>query len=238
MPAKKQPPDDPFAVKRILNKIGTRKYPTPEAAVVALQEMQEHGVDVVQQLVRALSDPESDEADFALTILDKMKAPCPIEPLLPLLEEGFYPFRCEAIHLLIQQKDPRVPEILLRLVTDEDSMVREYALDALAHVDGERAFGPLVLALNDPVWETRMSATYWLGKLGDRRALEPLISALEDKIDHVRASAAEALGELGDKRALFALQHLLQKETRSNRSEYADVKGDAAKAIERIKQKK
>jgi HEAT repeat protein len=233
MPTKKEPPTDVFAVKRILNQMGTRKYPTEETVLAVFQEMQEHGVDVVQPLVRALG--EGEHTWLVIALLSKMKTSCPLEALFPLLEGGFYSTRCEAIHLLCMQQDPRIPDILLGLVTDEDSMVREYALDKLAQLDPARAFGPLMLALKDPVWETRVCAAYWLARLGDRRAVDPLIQTLEDKIDHVRAEAAEALGVLGDKRALFALQHLLQKETRSNRSKYADVKGEAARAIERIK---
>ena len=59
------------------------------------------------------------------------------------------------------------------------------------------------------------SATWTLGKIGDRRAVEPLIAAMKDRDKGVKKGAAVALGDIGDGRAVEPLIQALKDEDES-----------------------
>jgi HEAT repeat protein/beta-lactamase regulating signal transducer with metallopeptidase domain len=87
-------------------------------------------------------------------------------------------------------------------------LVRERAVWALAHMEGERVVQPLIGALQDGDWRVRAYAAWALGEAGDARATTAVRAALEDSHWRVRMHAAYAAGELRDRAAVAGLTRL------------------------------
>ncbi|MCI0409463.1 MAG: HEAT repeat domain-containing protein, partial [Acidobacteria bacterium] len=99
---------------------------------------------------------------------------------------------------------------LLQALRDEDSGIREAAVEALGNLGGGAALEPLLKALRDGDLTVRWAVGKALRALGDHAALEPLLKALRDEDSDVREAAAWALGNLGDRAALDPLLQTLQ----------------------------
>ena len=89
------------------------------------------------------------------------------------------------------------PEIALG---DQESWIREEAIEALEGIGGDRAAKSLIIALQDENAELREQAVDTLGKLGSPAALQLLEFAwAADKDDSVRMAAAAWLEALSDR---------------------------------------
>jgi HEAT repeat protein len=93
---------------------------------------------------------------------------------------------------LVQIGPPAVP-ILLKVIEDEDWVIRQGASQALGKIGDPQAVEPLIHALGDKNQWIRQYAAEALGLIGDKRAVEPLVEALKDDNPNVRKVAAEAL---------------------------------------------
>ncbi|MEZ0229788.1 MAG: HEAT repeat domain-containing protein [Planctomycetota bacterium] len=93
----------------------------------------------------------------------------------------------------------------------EDPSVRRYVAIVLGHLGDERGVPALLDAVStdEPDQETRLNATWALGRCRDSRAVPTLAGLLDDAFEGQRKTAAFALGEIGDKTASDALaKHL------------------------------
>jgi len=97
---------------------------------------------------------------------------------------------------------------------DEDSDVREAAIQALGQFRDPRAAEPLVAALRN--WPSTFSIGRSLKQIGEP-SVEPLIAALKDDNPAVRATAAKTLGNIEDPRAVEPLISALKDEDRNVR---------------------
>ncbi|HSD30465.1 MAG TPA: HEAT repeat domain-containing protein [Gemmatimonadales bacterium] len=88
-------------------------------------------------------------------------------------------------------------------------LVRERAVWALAHMEGERVVDPLIHALQDGDWRVRAYAAWALGEAGDARAGPAVRAALADSHWRVRMHAAYAAAGLRDPAAVPGLIRLL-----------------------------
>ncbi len=95
---------------------------------------------------------------------------------------------------------------------DSDPTVRRYLAVVLGHLGDARAVPALLGAVSpdEPDQETRLNATWALGRCKDTSATAALVALLDDAFDGQRKTAAFALGELGDKQACDALAHHLK----------------------------
>jgi HEAT repeat protein len=115
-------------------------------------------------------------------------------------------------------------EPLLRLLSDSDEEVRDFAAVMLGAVRDPRAVGPLVSALGDADVNVRHAAASSLGHIGAAEAVPPLIEALKTE-PWLQYPAISALGEIGDPRAAPALVGLLNDEL---------LRGPALEALGRL----
>ena len=90
--------------------------------------------------------------------------------------------------------DPRVAELLMKSLTDQDAEVRERAAWGLGRNRVEAAVGPLSTALGDETPEVRERAAWALGMIRADTAVGPLAEALNDVEPDVAERAAWALG--------------------------------------------
>ncbi len=101
------------------------------------------------------------------------------------------------------------PDQLVRLISTEDAVRRNAALEALGK-GGRRSVPALVRALRDPDPEVVMFAAGALGKTRDPAAIPHLAAALKHSDLNVCQAAIESLGELRAVSTLGALGELLR----------------------------
>jgi HEAT repeat protein len=101
--------------------------------------------------------------------------------------------------------------------TEEETVSRVMAAQALGQLGDPRAFDPLLATLSDKDANEalREASAKALGHLGDLRAVEPLIATFDetDPDDYewpLQTEAAQALGRLGDPRAVDAILKALK----------------------------
>jgi len=155
-----------------------------------------------------------------------------IEPMIEALGDLDKEVRSTAVRVLGRLGGRRALDAFTRVLEEEkDESIRWNAVLILGGM-GEEAIEPLVLAMNDPVWEVRESAATSLANMGEA-AFESLLKALDSPHDYTRSRAASALGKLGDLRALNPLISLLRDGTdfvRWNAAEALGEIGDPAAA--------
>ena len=121
--------------------------------------------------------------------------------------------RVEAMAEIRRLKDTTAVPLLIQLLRDGDSRVREEAARTLESLGDVRAVDPLIAALRDLDGNVRLKVARALGVLKDGKAVDPLIVHLRDPDNIVRVFAAYALLRLEDKRAIPALQSALGNTT-------------------------
>jgi len=142
---------------------------------------------------------------FKLNI-KKMKAKKDVEGLIKALDyKKDYDVISDAILALGELRDKRAVEPLISCMKKGFSSypasstfpLGMCAQSALIKI-GEPAVEPLIEVLKNEVPNTRASAAYILGEIGDKRAVEPLFHALGDSNLLVEGRAAEALEVIGE----------------------------------------
>ena len=122
----------------------------------------------------------------------------------------------------------KVVKALLKLMDDEDFMVRLNSIEALEFVPAYPAVPSLINCLKDVEYHIRAKAAEVLGVIGNRKAVEPLINALDDFYPVVRAKAAKALGEIKDISSAPVLIYVLK-------NDFYRVRKEAAVSLGKIK---
>jgi HEAT repeat protein len=211
------------------------------------------GAQAVELLVSALDDPDWDVRAAAAGALATIGDRRAVVPLLALTADRDAEAReaagkaltelgepigqvivdalegsAEARRTLVQRRDPRARDPLVRALSLRDAEVRESAAAALvalgpdsapafrgalsssdhavrslaagslAVVGGAQDVEPLIATLADPDSDARVSAARALGAIGDHRAVAPLFALLGDRYADVRAAAAQSLTALGE----------------------------------------
>jgi len=146
------------------------------------------------------------------------------KPLMKALRDKHRIVRQNAVwalgHLRLARKEHRIltmkviKALTKAMDTDEYLPVRFNAVYSLGIIQDLRTVGPLLKAMDSPVEECRLNATY--GFLNNARYIEAsssiqkqvvdkLIITLSDDVDRVRYNAADGLSRFGGERALKAL---------------------------------
>ncbi len=148
---------------------------------------------------------------------------------LPLAEAVRHPDwkqRLAAVEQLKEQKALASIELLLPMLDDADSEVREKAKHALVEM-GQLALPDLLEVLRRGRLNARQGAAEALGMIRDARAVEALGAALiGDESMWVRVAAANALGEIGGVQVEDALNAGMDDDN-------PDVRDASATALER-----
>jgi HEAT repeat protein len=110
---------------------------------------------------------------------------------------------------LTGMNDPRITNLLIRALTEEDGRIRVKAIWNLRETRDKNAIPVLITCLADTDSEVRWSAAHVLGHFHDESAIQPLIETLNDPEENVRGAAITALGELKNPRAVEALIAML-----------------------------
>lgn len=109
-------------------------------------------------------------------------------------------------------KIPDISDFLLRVLTDKEERVREYAADAMEFLEIDLVKEGLMDALHDDSHRVRESAAVVLGPL----AIEILVKTMENKDEDKRESSVNSLSNIGkkhqDKRVIAPLSKALRED--------------------------
>jgi HEAT repeat protein len=121
---------------------------------------------------------------------------------LPLVEAGLADssssVRGHALDALLRERPAHLPELLLPLLRDSNSVIRCQAFGALveAQCRSEAAVAALLEGARHPDWRIRQAAARSLGALGIQQAAGDLAALTDDPRNAVRVAAREALERL------------------------------------------
>jgi HEAT repeat protein len=130
------------------------------------------------------------------------------------LQHPQWQMRLQAVRQIAGQREQNNLPLLLPMLNDQDSDVREAAIEAVA-VFGASALPDLFIILREGQLHSREAAARLCGLAGDLAAVPMLTDALNDESAWVRLQAAHSLGRLGSASAARALDKSLQTETDS-----------------------
>lgn len=99
---------------------------------------------------------------------------------------------------LKQENDIQAIERLTSALSNQQTLVRWMAAEALAFLGDDSVTPALIQFLNDDNWQVRLAGVRSMMEINDHAAVPALLQALRDKNQLVRETAAEALGRLGD----------------------------------------
>jgi len=134
-----------------------------------------------------------------------------IDAIIPLVDDEEWLVRNEAIsvlqdkiHEIVQQGDPSLARILMRMLSIDEKGITEMAIKGL--IEMHAAIRHLLLdGLKNVKEPVRCHIAFILGEAREAEAVPALILALKDPSPAVRAQVALALGKIGDKRVLSHL---------------------------------
>lgn len=111
------------------------------------------------------------------------------------LQDARWQIRLEAVRKLGQQAGQDDLPMLVVMLNDSDSDVRDATIEALAAY-GTKATQPLMDTLSRGGLISREAAARAIGSIADPEAVPALIAALRDESEWVRIQAAKALAEI------------------------------------------
>jgi HEAT repeat protein/energy-coupling factor transporter ATP-binding protein EcfA2 len=170
-------------------------YVRKDAAKALGQLGDPRAIDPLLQTLRDDNREVRENAAEALGQLGDRRAVMPL--FVALREKSTYSRTFENTAAVLKQlDDPRVVDLLLLTLENEDWSFRQNAAEALGQLGDSRAVGPLLRALRDENEFVRATAVEALGQLGNSRAIDPLLQALRDKDSYIRWRAAKALSKI------------------------------------------
>lgn len=226
--------------------------PGPEFAraqqLIALVDSKEP--NGLTKLKQALSDESWYVRGVAARALGRLGDKSAGPFLLPLLQDQSWFVRSGALEAIASLGVSPEPSALHELTKASDNYVRARAIAAAAK---SAAVDSLIEALADSDELVRRTAAGALGDLKTASAVDALLALLKDEDAGARKASAVALGRIGDKRAAAAVlaalpeavgqweyaaslyrlgnREHLDRITEALRSEYADVREGALKAL-------
>ncbi|MBN1909081.1 MAG: HEAT repeat domain-containing protein [Pirellulales bacterium] len=158
--------------------------------------------DVLRMCIADLekSDKRYSAAD-QLKELGPRAAPA-VPALTKALNDEDWCTRCnvaEALGEMGPKAATAIPALMKVLRSDEDSLVRARAAEALGNIGDARSVPALLAAIKDEDSFVRAQVVEALGTLGDEKVVPSLITALEDENDYVVMCAISALESYGHK---------------------------------------
>jgi HEAT repeat protein len=181
--------------------------------------------DELHELLALLREGEIAQRQQAAIALWNVQDTRLIAPFMEALNDPDSTVRANVVGGLGTNRAHQATDALIAILQNDDNeIVRERAVTALAQIGDERVLEPLMDAVDDASAFVRNRAIYVLGASGASQVVDVLIEALDHKQASTQGVAAWALGAIGDTRAYDPLLGLLS-------AKKADVRGNAAWAL-------
>lgn len=167
--------------------------------------------DRKQALTRALQDPEELVRTAASKALDRVEGMERMQSIFEAAASGEKPHRIRAIHFLGFLNTDESVDKMLSFLQDPQPDIRVATVKATQTHLPERAFVPLLGALEDPDTSVVQSVIEVLSFYRDPRVTDFLLPYLSGEDTGTACVAAEALGRNGDPAAEPHLIKVLQE---------------------------
>ncbi len=132
-----------------------------------------------------------------------------IETMIKAIKEDNAPIRNRMFFRLRDIGESSVDPLIASYTANSELPVRQYIINMLGWVGGEKAFGFISDKLSDQRSEIRQKAAEALCTIDDERGIPLLISALDDADEDVRIATIVSLGVMEDPRAIEPLKKKL-----------------------------
>lgn len=180
------------------------------SAAKALASLRE--VQAVEAIIQLFKDEDFDVRYTAMEALNPHLNEAAFPHLLNLLRspDADRELRVGAASAIHSVEHPEVVLVLLAMLRESDSELRQASITHLGYSGNEQAVVPIIDALqSDPDIYVRCAAASALGCLGDSRAIQPLIDALNDPIERLHGNAIESLIELNAVEAIDEIAKMI-----------------------------
>lgn len=170
--------------------------PAPSTCVLFIQH-QNASVDISHLLHTLCNHEDPKERNDAAILLGRSRNPSTTDTLLKQLEiEEDTEVKSHIAFALGMLREVRAITQLMKLLTEPEPMLREYAIIALGNI-GERSVAEHIIKIleEDPEPFVRSHAAIALGRLGGGKAMRALIRAMHDDPEiEVRKIAEKSAG--------------------------------------------
>jgi|GEM_PF-2127375 len=167
------------------------------------------GVDAIDALTEALTDPDPLFRAFAVRVLSEIDDPRVIELLYQVFDDVDSNVRANSIFGLLRIGDQKSYEYILKALEDPDERVRRNAVWTLRQLGGEEGVGILIRMIQDPSDRVVCCVLSTLNVLGSEDAIEHVLQILNTRSERVQSSALIYLERIGDSRAIAPLINLI-----------------------------
>jgi HEAT repeat protein len=165
----------------------------------------------IKPLLEDLASGDEARAEPAVKKLQEI-GPEAIPELSEMLESSDIEARWWAIWAISGIKDDRVPPLLIRMLSDPETSVRQCTALALRQQPDPQAIDPLVSLLGDDDPMTIYLAAAALASIGEE-AVPTLLDLLKSSPLAVRLEVLRALSSIGDVRSIPALFEILESDS-------------------------
>jgi HEAT repeat protein len=132
-----------------------------------------------------------------------------IETMIKAIKEDNAPIRNRMFFRLRDIGEPSVDPLIAAYAANSELPVRQYIINMLGWVGGEKSYQFISGKITDQRAEIRQKAAEALCTIDDKRGIPLLIQALDDSDENVRIAAIVSLGVLEDPRAIKPLKKKL-----------------------------
>lgn len=150
-------------------------------------------IRVVQPIIRAVKDNNSNVRKVAVTILGRINNMQVVAHLISALNDVDAEVRDAATQALKSQRSPTSMEALVESLSNTNPEARKQAVLALAEFKNERLLKHFNLLRDDPNLEVRIAAIQAIGKIPGPNVAEILAESANDNESKVRLEVAKAL---------------------------------------------
>ncbi|MFB3063652.1 MAG: HEAT repeat domain-containing protein, partial [Gammaproteobacteria bacterium] len=170
---------------------------TNKAAVISVLKHNNKRLNVYE-LLRVAYKVEPHEKAAIFSLIAGLVKEDMVPDLIERMEGKDSIAKVHIINLLYRYNKPEVRRCFEKQLGNRNKMVRQAALTALSHMDGDIDSEAVMRLLRDPDLEVQNKAIDLVIKINHPDTVKHLVHILKDESEFVRRAAVEILNEIGD----------------------------------------
>lgn len=195
------------------------KRGSPEVRIVTARIMGDlGGAGAVETLLSSVDDGNPVVRIHVIRALGTTRDNRAIEPIITALNDR--DVRFTAIYALLYFRDPRIPELLIKLLSDPDPKVRSACAEVLGEMKEPKAVKPLIEAYDNNPQDVQNEILKALASIQDPESLGVFIEALGGPYKGAWITALTALSTMDNPEAVRAVRDFLLDEERYEEIKY------------------
>lgn len=195
---------------------------TDKAAVISVLKHNNKRLNVYE-LLRVAYKVEPHEKAAIFGLIARLANEDMVPDLIERMEGKDSIAKVHIINILYRYNKPEVRRCFEKQLANKNKMVRQAALTALSHMDGDINSEAVMRLLRDPDLEVQNRAIELVIKINHPDTVKHLVHILKDESEFVRRAAVEVLNEIGDANSIKHLLEAIADEDWWVRSRSADA---------------